>query len=140
MSQLFETFIQEEKGIALVVAIIVIFVLSSLCLTLLSLTTTHARLSRSYRDEAQALCLAESGLEEAIWRLNGGELFKTSPEHLIIIGSDTIGSYQYWIKSGAEDTLYAEGYVPNKKNMRLRKQMIKIIHISSDAGNYRKHH
>ena len=62
-----------QHGMALVATIIFVFVLVSLVVTLLTMTSNDTKLSTLQRESTRAFYLAETGIEEAIWYMNSSE-------------------------------------------------------------------
>jgi cytoskeletal protein CcmA (bactofilin family) len=67
-----------QKGMALLTTLIFVFVLVSLAVALLAMTSNDTKLSTLQRESTRAFYLAETGIEETLWKLNtpvdqGGE-------------------------------------------------------------------
>src|SRR5437870_6233906 len=65
--------IQDERGIAFPMAMIVMVILTSLMIAFAVLATSESQIASSQMASAQARALAESGLERALWGLTTGE-------------------------------------------------------------------
>src|SRR5207244_12647137 len=65
--------IQDERGIAFPMAMIVMVILTSLMIAFAVLTTSESQIASSQMASAQARALAESGLERALWAMTTGE-------------------------------------------------------------------
>src|SRR3989441_9557299 len=65
--------IQDERGIALPMAMIVMAILTSLMIAFAVLVTSELQIAGNQMASAQARALAESGLERALWALTTGE-------------------------------------------------------------------
>jgi len=59
-----------QKGMALLTTIIFTFILGTLAVTTLSMTSNDTKLSTLQRDSTKAFYLAESGIEHTLWKLN----------------------------------------------------------------------
>jgi len=59
-----------QKGMALLTTLIFVFVLVSLGVALLTMTSNDTKLSTLQRESTRAFYLAETGIEKAIWYLN----------------------------------------------------------------------
>jgi len=62
-----------QKGMALLTTLIFTFVLVSLGVALLTMTSNDSKLSTLQRDSTKAFYQAETGIEKAIWYLNSSE-------------------------------------------------------------------
>jgi len=62
--------LSNQKGIALLTTLIFIFILVSLAVALLAMTSNDIKLSALQRDSTKAFYIAESGIEKALWYLN----------------------------------------------------------------------
>ncbi len=65
--------IQDERGIALPMAMIVMAILTSLMIAFAVLVTSESQIAGNQMASAQARALAESGVERALWALTTGE-------------------------------------------------------------------
>src|SRR5438128_10929069 len=65
--------IQDERGIAFPMAMIVMVILTSLMIAFAVLTTSESQIASSQMASAQARALAESGVERALWAMTKGE-------------------------------------------------------------------
>lgn len=71
--------LSNQKGMALLTTLIFVFVLVTLAVTLLTMTSNDSKMSTLQRASNKAFYLAEAGIEEAFWKLNtpvkdGGEV------------------------------------------------------------------
>lgn len=64
------TRLRGEKGIALVLSLLVLFILSFLSAALMVTTLSETKISSTQLQDVQALFVAEAGIAEAIYRLN----------------------------------------------------------------------
>ena len=67
-----------QKGMALLTTLIFVFILVTLAVALLTMTSNDTKLSTLQRDSTEAFYIAEAGIEKALWYLNtstdnGGE-------------------------------------------------------------------
>jgi len=65
--------LSNQKGMALLTTLIFVFVLVSLAVALLTMTSNDTKLSTLQRESTRAFYLAETGIEKAIWYLNSSE-------------------------------------------------------------------
>src|SRR3989442_7038847 len=65
--------IQDERGIALAMAMIVMEILTSLMIAFAVLATSESQSASSQMASAQARALDESGVERALWAMTTGE-------------------------------------------------------------------
>src|SRR2546428_3138968 len=65
--------IQDERGIALPMAMIVMVILTSIMIAFAVLATSESQSASNQMASAQARALAESGVERALWALTTGE-------------------------------------------------------------------
>ena len=79
--------ISNQKGMALLATLIFVFVLVTLGVALLTMTNNDTKLSSLQRESTRAFYLAETGIEETLWKLNtplnqGGKgLMWAGPDH-----------------------------------------------------------
>jgi len=66
--------LKSEDGMALLSVLIFTFVLVSIVIAMLVMAQNDTKLSTLQRDSTKAFYLAESGIEEAIWKLNNGDI------------------------------------------------------------------
>jgi hypothetical protein len=62
-----------QSGMALLTTLIFVFVLVTLAVALLTMTSNDTKLSTLQRESTRAFYLAETGIEEAIWYMNSSE-------------------------------------------------------------------
>src|SRR3989454_12821900 len=65
--------IQDERGIALPMAMIVTAILTSLMIAFAILATSESQIAGNQMASAQARAMAESGVERALWAMTTGE-------------------------------------------------------------------
>ena len=65
--------LSNQKGMALLTTLIFVFVLVTLAVALLTMTSNDTKLSTLQRESTRAFYLAETGIEKAIWYLNSSE-------------------------------------------------------------------
>jgi Tfp pilus assembly protein PilX len=63
--------LNNERGVALILAMMVMVALSLLTINSFELLTSSIRISRNHKDDIQALYVAEAGIEDAIIQLRG---------------------------------------------------------------------
>ena len=133
-------FVKEETGMALVFAISVIFLLTSILLALMSLSQTHSKVNWYFEDESQCLYLAESALDMALVEYqedDSGTRPKTRQGWFVVDG-DTVGEYRYRIIPAGVDTLVGIGYIPNATFYRIRKEVRMAISKESEEKENHK--
>jgi len=62
--------LSNQKGMALLTTLIFTFVIGTLAVAVLSMTSNDTKLSTLQRDSTKAFYLAESGIEHTLWKLN----------------------------------------------------------------------
>jgi len=62
--------LSNQKGMALLTTLIFTFVIGTLAVAVLSMTSNDTKLSALQRDSTKAFYLAESGIEHTLWKLN----------------------------------------------------------------------
>ncbi|MFQ5881712.1 MAG: pilus assembly PilX N-terminal domain-containing protein [Candidatus Methylomirabilales bacterium] len=92
--------LRDEKGTALVLALMVIAVLSLLGTTMLTMSLTETNISLNERDVLQAFFHAEAGVEEAKMRLS-----PTAATGQITVGKNPSKDWRTYIVSGQPATL-----------------------------------
>ena len=148
--------IQDERGIALPMAMIVMVILTSLMIAFAVLATSESQSASNQMASAQARALAESGVERALWAMTTGEsnpgasgvllldagynLVPSSVSPLYngstpvsvndpVLGSP-IGSFKVTVADGAvinEKTVTAIGYVPDAINPIAIKKITVVV-------------
>lgn len=121
-----------EDGYFLVMTLIVTAAVMVIAGGLASLGTASLRATRSTLDRSKALYAAESGLNEALYRLHTGGVTPSAlqPPHYLT-GTLSTGSYRVWLAStqpqcaGYSYTLVAEG-VSGDRTRRLRVSTTRI--------------
>jgi len=78
--------LSNQKGMALLTTLIFVFVLVSLAVALLTMTSNDTKLSTLQRESTRAFYLAETGIEKAIWHLNSSSS-EVNPDGLDFYGS-----------------------------------------------------
>jgi Tfp pilus assembly protein PilV/cytoskeletal protein CcmA (bactofilin family) len=73
---------QHTRGWSMVASLVTMFVMLTLGMSLLSLTTHNLRQADRKQKESRALCLAEGGVEHMLWRLYQGT---TAPPATIVL-------------------------------------------------------
>jgi Tfp pilus assembly protein PilX len=113
----------DQRGIALPLALVVLMILASTTVAFVAMSATEPRISANLHWGAQALGLAEAGVERAIWALSYNNL--TMPAAAPYDGSApnaTLGPGEYRMivaaGAGVERNVTAEGYVPSQANPR----------------------
>lgn len=93
---------RDERGVALVMALLVLLVISLLSVTLLMTVHVEGKVSALSTRQMQALNIAEAGVAEAIARIRAGEIpsnnnprqvaqvFNTIPGNVPVLGGDSI--------------------------------------------------
>jgi len=93
---------RDERGVALVMALLVLLVISLLSVTLLMTVNVETKVSAHSTRQTQALSIAEAGVAEAIARIRAGEIpintnarqvaqiFNTVPGSVPVLGVDSI--------------------------------------------------
>src|SRR6188474_423598 len=66
--------VRNERGVAMIVAMLILFVIGVLAAMLTMTSVTHSRLSGVEQRRAKALDLAEAGISEAVARIKSGEV------------------------------------------------------------------
>ena len=83
----------DQRGIALVMALIVLTVISLLAMVLMMTVTTESKLAGHNRGESSALNIAEAGIAEATSRIGSGEIdFGVNPRGTAVIFNANAGS------------------------------------------------
>ena len=86
------SFLNEEKGFALVIAILIMVLLTVIGLGILAVTDIESKISDNYRSHTQALYIAESGIERVISYFNSPASF-----------ADVSGTYSGYTVSSISD-------------------------------------
>jgi hypothetical protein len=68
------TVVRNERGVAMIVALLILFVIGVLAAMLTMSSVTHSRLSGVEQRRAKALDLAEAGISEAVSRIKAGDV------------------------------------------------------------------
>ena len=146
--------IQDERGIAFPMAMIVMVILTSLMIAFAVLATSESQIASSQMASAQARALAESGLERALWGLTTGEnnpgasgVLALDAGYLLpnpmppayngsqivlndpVLGSP-IGIFKVTVANGAiinEKVVTAIGYVPDAINPIATKKITAVV-------------
>lgn len=126
-----------EKGMVLVLALLLISALALLGSTAVITTTTDIKISANNKTGNQAFYVAEAGVEEARARMRGSP--STNPNYLAdSFPTDT--GWQAYI--GAESKAQGKGYSSgNSKHVRVASLQsaldytVKIVHKTNSAGN-----
>ncbi len=125
---------QNERGVAMVMALIVMMILTTLMVGFAVLATSEPQISSNQALSAQARALAESGVSRVVWALNAGQS-GTPPTGALVLdasynlpsplpspydGSTTVplgvGSFKMTVANGNQinqKLVTAIGYVPN---------------------------
>ncbi|MBE3114689.1 MAG: pilus assembly PilX N-terminal domain-containing protein, partial [Actinobacteria bacterium] len=104
--------LSNQRGMALLATLIFVFILVSLSVALLTMTSNDSKLSTLQRDSTRAFYLAETGIEKALWYLNtpveyGGEdKFEWRPTNYPLINPASNTEYYQFtiIDIGVEDS------------------------------------
>ena len=147
--------IQDERGIAFPMAMIVMAILTSLMIAFAVLATTESQVANSQMASAQARALAESGVERALWAMTTGESNPGASGVLVldaiyslpspvpspyngstfvavndpVLGSP-IGGFKVTVANGAvinEKLVTAIGYVPDAINPTATKKITVVV-------------
>ena len=147
--------IQDERGIALPMAMIVMAILTSLMIAFAVLATSESQSASSQMASAQARALAESGVERALWAMTTGESNPGASGVLVldaiyslpspvpspydgsifvavndpVLGSP-IGGFKVTVANGSvinEKVVTAIGYVPDATNPIATKKITAVV-------------
>lgn len=113
----------KQNGFILITTLILTGVLVTIGAALLTMVNQNYADAGFQRDEAQAIYLAETAVEEAVWYLKNVDVAWTGDaptEHTLNTGSYTIS-----VDQGGAPTVVITGigYVPNKANARVQKTL-----------------
>ena len=62
--------LSNQKGMALIMTLIFVFILVTLAVALLTMTNNDMKLSSLQRESNKAFYLADAGIEDTLWKLN----------------------------------------------------------------------
>jgi hypothetical protein len=89
--------LRDERGVALVMAMLTLLILSVLVIGFASLSSTEPAIASNHLRVAQARALAEAGLERAIWALSAGKAARLADDD----AEPPSGSIRYPLALGA---------------------------------------
>ncbi len=129
----------DERGIALPLALMMLILLASITVAFVAMSATEPRIAANLQWGAQALALAEAGVERTVWAFNFGGL--TMPAAAPYDGTGTNpslgpGEYRMIVTAGAalDRDVTAWGYVPSQANPRaVRRIMVTLTTIANFA-------
>ena len=124
---------RDERGIALVMALLVLLVISLLAATLLMSINVETKISALSSRQMQALNIAEAGVAEAIARIRAGDIpsnanprqvaqiFNTLPGNVPVLGVDSValatqqpaGQWLGYTTAGKTDSVLTVAYKTN---------------------------
>jgi Tfp pilus assembly protein PilX len=148
--------IQDERGIALPMAMIVMAILTSLMIAFAVLVTSESQIAGNQMASAQARALAESGVERALWALTTGESNPGASGVLLLdasynlvpssvsplyngstfvavndpVQASPIGGFKVTVADGSainEKVVTAVGYVPDATNPIAIKKITTVV-------------
>ncbi|MQY65137.1 MAG: hypothetical protein GH147_01445 [Clostridia bacterium] len=122
--------IKDEKGIALVLALILMLVLSVLAVAMVFLNTSETKFLVKERLSDSALYIADGGVEYAIYELQEGPSTYRGPTS-DFIGS--VGEFHVSVSTQGQPANYyvitSTGYVPNAANPQETRTVTSIVNI-----------
>lgn len=136
--------VSDERGVAFPMALMVLMMLVSLTLALGSLTASEPLIASNQTLAAQALGLAESGIEHAIWGLSHptapggiplsmGEVAPSPYDGATFVALSGLGGYTIRVEEGAEPNernVTAVGWAPTNGASDPRPKGVKKIEVT----------
>ncbi len=145
-----ENFVNDEQGIAMPMALIVMVILTALMAAFAVLATSEPQIASNQMASAQARALAESGFERALWALTKGETTPgasgvilldasenlpspmTSPYNGTYVSVSSVGGFQVTVSEKSpvvsnEKVVTSVGYVPNSTNPIAIKKITAVV-------------
>jgi hypothetical protein len=111
---------------------IMLMILGSITIALVTMSVSEPRITANLQQGAEALALAEAGVERVIWALSfGGLTMPASPPYDGTGPNPTLGPGEYRMivtaGAGMDRNVTAEGYVPSQANARaVRRVMVTV--------------
>ncbi len=129
---------RDERGVALVMALIALVILSALVVGFAVLSSTEPSIAGNQLRVAQARALAESGVERALWALSTGQANPTSPGALAnplpspvpapYDGSQLVTVSAGGVQAGGFRVTVSPGAEPNQRNV------VAVGWVPTDSG------
>lgn len=116
--------LSNQKGMALLTTLIFVFVLVTLAVALLTMTSNDSKLSALQKESTRAFYLSETGIEKAMWYLNSSE---DNPDGLDFMGPLDGGTT-------AESYNVVFSYVPGPPEIKTLESTGKVV----GGGEYNK--
>lgn len=127
--------IKDEKGIALVLALILMLVLSVLAVAMVFLNTSETKFLVKERLSDSALYIADGGVEYAIYELQEGPSTYRGPTS-DFIGS--VGEFHVSVSTQGQPANYyvitSTGYVPDAANPQETRTVTSVVNISEEIA------